>query len=51
LHVNALINASVQQVYLYCMLPSAIGYSSHLQDATGNELDTHQAILIACQLE
>jgi len=38
LHVNALINASVRQVYLCDRLPSANNYMSHLQDVTIVEL-------------
>jgi len=33
-----LINTSIQQVYLSCLLPSANDYTSHLQDATTVEL-------------
>jgi len=37
-----LINTSLWQVYLCCMLPSAKDYTSHLQDATAVELAIKQ---------
>jgi len=37
-----LINASIPQVYLCCMLPSANDYMSHLQDVTTVKLAIKQ---------
>jgi len=42
LRINALINTSIRQVYLYRMLPSANNYTYHLQDATTVELAIKQ---------
>jgi len=38
--VYVLINASIRQVYLCCMLPSANDYSSHLQDVNTVQIAT-----------
>jgi len=37
-----LTNASVQQIYLCCMLPSVNDYMCHLQDVTTVELAVKQ---------
>jgi len=41
-HTNALMNASIQRIYLCCMLPSVNVYTSHLQEVTNVELAIKQ---------
>jgi len=52
IHINVLINISIQQVYVVFMLYFAVSERFHVSSTTCDHCQTcHQTILLACQLK